>query len=1299
MSKLADNDEELVLEDQTIVPGSPKTSSKDSDEVVQLLVTVEIENGEKDEVKEKETEEKNHTEEVIKNGEANPNQICKEVKDDEEKEEKSTTGPPEEVLVVIEDIKEDLPPPPPPKRTNQTNQRLKKLSKMIKYTIPSKMPSPLMPSKKSSKVERKSLKDKLTDNDLTAFLKERRAVSESRFRTLDKRRSPSPTGLIERTRSDPDMSNQDDPDKTGSKEGGPMAIAPGNFNSLVEKFERQSSPQPVSPTRSLKSPSRDLKSPELVNRIEKTKTPSPSRNTIKTYVTPVEPDKQSTTSPESGMDDNNKSENESKKGSISFILFLSKQFNYMLNYLSGSKKSKKEKKDRRRSGCEACHSDKEHKEHRKDKKKSKKDPQKRKKVTINSDTEGRKSKNRPPMPKSEDLGPPKDGFFKQLLIMNEQEKMARQPSPTHSQPIQRSSRHSQQKRLTAVQMQRPSFNAFLKEKKAVSDSKFIKDSNIERSNSPARYLPPGILQGEQYFEHRSKFDNGMKPVATFPRSLSNLEKRSASASEKPTSLERPNSSMSRGSSLPRPGSATSIDHEEYKNYVLEMIHATQKNPRFQQLQAYYSILDKALKLEKKSSDMEIHKLKSEAVVDFETWRKLRGKEKAKDELNFLLGSLRDAQKAGNFHFRPKEVEEVRWRGDIRLRARDKSVENLKNHFSKIAAQNGVTEEVKQKVTELNETKDVYRPKWRATTVNNNIKRLQSPSGKLQANTLPRSTKSSLTQHQVNQLKGQLTEILDNSRSASKDTYEIQVNKITDDVKAKLESQNLFVKPLKPEQQKSMQEIKVEQKELSFKIGQEIKSRQQPRVFDQDEKNDFLLVLTSPTNNEEVKATMESWSGNQETEPNERPKSVNELAKSYEGGLNKDSMSPTRALSPPVETNYSVKEVKRSFEKLPDQSNGTKTPVRTSSFCKAIEQGQKYSSLGKLSKSTSSLENVLDDEPPSVGLNHFNDMSMSNPDISDNESAAKNIRDCFQKLGSQLSMSNSNPYLDPTSPLMNHYGHYGQKVDNTTKYSRAYLTLVKGSVNNKLSKFEDPRIPRGYSQKLIHNTYVKGEKPIDYIKRKGTDTRKVVIKTKEVGNVNDTVKRLEMRAKSPITTIFPPPEADVVQVPPQPKVSLTWTDQKAKLKHFCKKMSHSKILNKMIALQCASQNQTLDKGTEKLLMKNNQEEVLKTVYQSGKVELKVNTFERPAHRPQSPVPVWAAKTETSFSWSKRLNPQDSASDATKHNQFRKYYGYHPGGGQPRSLLGDNQIKADETQPASLPTYLENLPPPPPIRGAN
>lgn len=53
-------------------------------------------------------------------------------------------------------------------------------------------------------------------------------------------------------------------------------------------------------------------------------------------------------------------------------------------------------------------------------------------------------------------------------------------------------------------------------------------------------------------------------------------------------------------------------------------------------------------------------MRSEDIVDFETWRSMRKKEKAQEELDGLLGNLRKAQKEREFHFRPKEVESVRW---------------------------------------------------------------------------------------------------------------------------------------------------------------------------------------------------------------------------------------------------------------------------------------------------------------------------------------------------------------------------------------------------------------------------------------------------------------------------------------------------------------------------------------------------------------------------------------------------------------------------------------------------------------
>ena len=85
---------------------------------------------------------------------------------------------------------EDGKPPAAPKRQN------KRWSKLMKYTLPSKTPE--TKPKKETK-ERKSLKDKMKENDFVVFLTERRAVSESRFRVLDKIGSP---GKLTRTKSD-----------------------------------------------------------------------------------------------------------------------------------------------------------------------------------------------------------------------------------------------------------------------------------------------------------------------------------------------------------------------------------------------------------------------------------------------------------------------------------------------------------------------------------------------------------------------------------------------------------------------------------------------------------------------------------------------------------------------------------------------------------------------------------------------------------------------------------------------------------------------------------------------------------------------------------------------------------------------------------------------------------------------------------------------------------------------------------------------------------------------------------------
>ena len=108
-------------------------------------------------------------------------------------------------------------PPTAPKRQN------KRWSKLMKYTLPSKNPDPKSPKTDKKAKDRKSLKDKMKENDFVVFLTERRAVSESRFRVLDKIGSP---GKLVRTKSDQSV---DESWNTG--------ISTGTITDLKSKFE------------------------------------------------------------------------------------------------------------------------------------------------------------------------------------------------------------------------------------------------------------------------------------------------------------------------------------------------------------------------------------------------------------------------------------------------------------------------------------------------------------------------------------------------------------------------------------------------------------------------------------------------------------------------------------------------------------------------------------------------------------------------------------------------------------------------------------------------------------------------------------------------------------------------------------------------------------------------------------------------------------------------------------------------------------------------------------------------------
>ena len=841
----------------------------------------------------------------------------------------------EEVKDVAEDSVES--------KSDDSKPTMKRWSKLMKYTLPSKNPE--SKSNKKNK-ERKSLKDKMKENELVAFLTERRAVSESRFRVMDKLGEPS-KGLV-KTKSEQSL---DEAWSTG--------ITTGTIKSLKQKFEHDEEiifdlQTPVV-VKDATSSTGDLGKVQVANvnteEVDNDAVKSSGSSTAKMNETPLD----------SGNDDKKKE----KKG------------------------KKKEKKK-----CDSCSTDKEHKEHRREKRRIKKEKQERKreKESLNSSTKDLSSQpmtmtapsgTAPPLGQAgnkSDVGNNKvtgDNFFQKLLMKDEILK--------YSSRVERASRPLKKDKKYVFQPSEPAMGKYLKGKKAVSESKFKQFEEFEKFVERS-LLPRGVIKCEEFNEKKSVFEQ--------PRSMSSLGHagdRHVSPSSRHVSVERPVSVMSNRStsgdrrcfSLPRPGSSMSqarpesslsqvsvtssyiIDTQEYRNYVYEMINSTPKNPRFNQLTQYFSTLERVTKLESESSSMDVHKLKSDDIVDFDTWRQLRKQEKAKDELNELLTDLRHAQKEREFHFRPKEVDSVKWSGDSRLRGRDKSVENLKSLF----VQKAVEEQVATK-SNTTTNKDVYKLYWRPKSVTdltketdhppvNNFQSLQrqdkSRPVKMEADTrfttYPKSrnvqspyvftqqrSRSSLSMDQVSAIKNQLNEILSaknsNASSVQSSRSSSRAENYCVEVKGKeephpLQSLGLFVKPIPDLVKKSVaeaekkQEINLaprsrsqeeqERKRLSKTINEELlkkvnfqqetgkkkinfdvdDTKVSPRTchslerdgsvkMKHDEDNDFILVLSDgEQKNDEVEETLDKWASAGESEDESK---INEIRKRMKGRL-------------------------------------------------------------------------------------------------------------------------------------------------------------------------------------------------------------------------------------------------------------------------------------------------------------------------------------------------------------------------------------------------------------------------------
>ncbi|KAG0703358.1 hypothetical protein GWK47_024874 [Chionoecetes opilio] len=162
----------------------------------------------------------------------------------------------------------------------------------------------------------------------------------------------------------------------------------------------------------------------------------------------------------------------------------------------------------------------------------------------------------------------------------------------------------------------------------------------------------------------------------------------------------------------------------YRQYILELKNAAPRNARISQLRRLFTSLERAHRLERSVSSVELSaaESRSHAIIDFETWKGLREKERKALEYNVLLKELNVAQREKEFLY--KVTPEKKWAGDCRLRGRDAHVTDLRDKFSSIS--DNTSEVTYKRRREIENSKDTYRGLWRGSSVRDLSSMYQDP---------------------------------------------------------------------------------------------------------------------------------------------------------------------------------------------------------------------------------------------------------------------------------------------------------------------------------------------------------------------------------------------------------------------------------------------------------------------------------------------------------------------------------------------------------------------------------------------